>query len=466
MKKLLLAFVAVFLLGASPAVAAPPNDMQASPSSIEIGTITGSNLGATRENYEVDHSGVRAKHSIWFSWTASRSGFVTISTEGSSFDTILAVYIPVEGGWLGDIASNDNTVGTASWVRWNAQAGQTYLVALDGRSEGNYQIDFAMEEPPAPPPPRDNTFSCQYSSWGAVPYDNWNQRAVLDPGGFDLQIPAARSTRENGDPRYGTGRTLWFSWIAPSSGRLVLRAQRVHVENTRLDPVLAGYEVRAGERHLLQWNDDWNIESSEAALVLDVRQGQEYAFVLDSVENFNNSCARLSSQLLASNETPALPAPLPVWYAAPKGKIEVSTRHNEVRLYFRETEYSSYSCSLDQADWQPCQSGQVLADVSLGDHTVRLRETRFGVHGYKESAWQFVPRSVQILSGPGRTKKKSATFYIRSFEGALCRLRGKEWRPCSGRVVFKGLRSGKNSLIVKQTVAGHTSKDVWSWKIL
>src|SRR5262245_52493047 len=54
-------------------------------------TTTGSNVGATLEPGELDPSSLGGR-SVWWTWTAPADGAVTISTAGSSFDTLLAVY--------------------------------------------------------------------------------------------------------------------------------------------------------------------------------------------------------------------------------------------------------------------------------------------------------------------------------------------------------------------------------------
>lgn len=472
MKRTFSIFFFLLLTGASPALAQPANDMQASPTALEVGTTTGSNIGATREDYEVAHAGVRAKHSLWFSWTAPRDGFAEINTDGSSFDTILAVYVPVEGGWLGDIASNDNTVGTASKVRWNTWANQKYLVVLDGRSEGTFSMQFSFSEPPPPPPPLDDVFSCRYYSWNTVPYNSWKQRAVLGSGNFQLDIPAARSNREDGDPSYGVGRTLWFSWIAPDSGRLVIHAETSESQaqgTHRLDPLLVAYEVNSEGRVLSQWNDDWNLDSSDAALVLDVRAGQEYAFLLDSaVPLFNSPCARLSGLLISPDQPPDLPVPTPGWYAAPRGTIPVTSVQNDARLFFRQTAYSTYSCALNNGPWEPCSSGMVLKDLSLGAHRVRLRESRFGLQSEISRDWQFVPRPIRLNRAPRQSTRPLIVFKLGTFPGAIlsCKLDGKPWSRCGSTVTLSKLRPGRHRFFARQQVGRYSSKVEHSFRVV
>src|SRR5262245_14242055 len=54
-------------------------------------TATGNNTGATFELNEPDLSFLGGK-SVWWTWTAPSNGSVTITTAGSSFDTMLTVF--------------------------------------------------------------------------------------------------------------------------------------------------------------------------------------------------------------------------------------------------------------------------------------------------------------------------------------------------------------------------------------
>ena len=97
---------------------------------------TGTNVGATRESGEPVHGGVTGGRSVWWSWRATSSGPVTISTAGSSFDTTLGVYRGTAVNSLTRVASNDDeSFGSSlytSKLTFNAVAGTTYQIAVDG----------------------------------------------------------------------------------------------------------------------------------------------------------------------------------------------------------------------------------------------------------------------------------------------------------------------------------------------
>lgn len=120
----------------------PPNDWPSYAQALTgtFGSVTGTNLGATEQN-EPPVEGNEGGRSIWYSWTAPESGPTTFDTSGSSFDTLLGVYILTGGiderGASDDVSVTDRT----SRVTFDAVAGTTYYIAVDGFNNG---FDAAM----------------------------------------------------------------------------------------------------------------------------------------------------------------------------------------------------------------------------------------------------------------------------------------------------------------------------------
>ncbi len=113
--------------------------------------VTATNTNATKEANEPNHAGNSGGGSLWWSWTATRSGSVTITTVGSSFDTLLGVYTGSSVGGLSLIAANDDTVGLSSSVAFDAVVGTTYRIAVDGynNSSGNITLNINSNAPRA-----------------------------------------------------------------------------------------------------------------------------------------------------------------------------------------------------------------------------------------------------------------------------------------------------------------------------
>jgi thiol-disulfide isomerase/thioredoxin len=98
---------------------------------------TGSNAGATREAAEPWHNGSPAGHSVWWSWEAQEKGFLTVATEGSSFDTVLALYTGDALPSLVEVAyDDDGGENYTSRVVLRVEAGRTYQIAVDGFESG------------------------------------------------------------------------------------------------------------------------------------------------------------------------------------------------------------------------------------------------------------------------------------------------------------------------------------------
>jgi len=74
------------------------------------GSITGTTMGATREQDEPLHAGNGGGRSIWYRWTAPASGAYRFDTIGSGFDTLLAVYTGSNLGQLTLVTANDDIV--------------------------------------------------------------------------------------------------------------------------------------------------------------------------------------------------------------------------------------------------------------------------------------------------------------------------------------------------------------------
>jgi len=103
------------------------------------GSTNGTTVGASKHVYEPAHTSDVGGHSVWYTWTAPVNGPVEFNTVGSAFNTTLAVYT---GNHLYNntlVAENDNAGAGVftSTVRFIAEAGRTYEIALDGSGDDN-----------------------------------------------------------------------------------------------------------------------------------------------------------------------------------------------------------------------------------------------------------------------------------------------------------------------------------------
>lgn len=126
------------------------NDRILYSSQLQLRTDAGNNVGATQEAGEPNHAGKRGGASVWFSWRAplNLGGILTISTAGSSFDTLLAVYTGDSLTTLQAVAANDDSGGNlTSQVRFNVQGGQIYQIAIDGMNgaTGDISLSWSLD---------------------------------------------------------------------------------------------------------------------------------------------------------------------------------------------------------------------------------------------------------------------------------------------------------------------------------
>lgn len=110
---------------------------------------TGSNVGANREAGEPNIEGVSGGKSVWWTWTANATGRVTVSTAGSSFDTTLGIYTGNSVNARSRVASNDDNPQAedySSQLSFNAIAGRTYQIAVDGYDGATGSINLSLNQ--------------------------------------------------------------------------------------------------------------------------------------------------------------------------------------------------------------------------------------------------------------------------------------------------------------------------------
>jgi hypothetical protein len=194
-------------------VAPPPNDNLSGAQEI-VGrrvTVLGDNGCATSEPGEPRHykpANSVASRSLWYRWTAPVSESVTFSTEGSAFDTVLAVYT---GSGFAEFAKQIVAQGDdiadynrQSRVTFNAVGGTNYFIAVDGSNTGPGAAGgvVVLNLNPA----RNDAFaSCE----------------PLDGPSGTVRGSILRMTAEASEPLHAGitgGNSAWFCWTASASG--------------------------------------------------------------------------------------------------------------------------------------------------------------------------------------------------------------------------------------------------------
>jgi hypothetical protein len=154
--------VAVFLSISAPARAAeaPANDDVENAEIIrgDSASVGGNNESATREKGESDHirSGSSpGENSVWYRWTAWKSGSTEADVCRSDFDSVVAVYTRDSRGELERIADNDDECSSPNprggSLVFEAKLEETYWIAVSGYSKAS-SGDFTLRLRPHLPP--------------------------------------------------------------------------------------------------------------------------------------------------------------------------------------------------------------------------------------------------------------------------------------------------------------------------
>lgn len=148
------------LLASSTALAAPPaNDSFASRITLSGSTpsISGDNADATLESGEPTYGSI-AGSSVWYEWTAPTSGFVTLTADTFTGDTVLGVFTGSAVNALTQIAFNDDTYelipGSSdhlSALTFYAVSGTSYKISVAGYDDAItiYQQAFTLSIAPS-----------------------------------------------------------------------------------------------------------------------------------------------------------------------------------------------------------------------------------------------------------------------------------------------------------------------------
>ncbi len=360
MKSLQIA-AAALLLGnfclATAVSAAPVNDNLANATVIaaEGGVVNGTSVDATKESGEPDHVGFAGGASVWWSWTPDVSGRAGFTTEGSSYDTLMAIYTGA-GYPLTLVTENDDEdVGlgiTTSRASFDAVAGTTYRIAIDGFNglSGNITLEcIPMVEGPA--------------------NDNVADAAVITGATGEVMATNVDATKETGEldlAGSAGGSSVWWSWTAPASGVV-----NMDTNGSTFDTIMGAYTGSAHPLTLVVENDDGNSGTS-SEIMFTASSGTTYFIVVDGYDGGTGSIT-----LNWSMPTPAVTA---------VNRMNPSPT-NASTVQFGVT-FSKSVTGVDQADFSVTASGvsgasvatvtgsgssyTVTVNTGSGDGTVRL----------------------------------------------------------------------------------------------
>jgi lysophospholipase L1-like esterase len=288
MRKHLTALALVMLMlgaHATSAQAAGDDDFAASLTTSLYGSfeVMASNAAATKEADEPDHAGNAGGHSLWWTWEPAADGTITIDTCDSDFDTLLGVYTGDSIGALTEVASNDNGCGTGSTVTFSADASKDYRIAVDGTDGETGNIALRT----GPPAPSNDNFA------SASPLSGLPAFATGTNAG------ATRQAGETDHAGNAGGRSVWWTWTAPSAGEV-----SVDTCDSDFDTLLAVYTGDVIDALTERASNDDDSDCSPGSRVtFTATMGTEYRILVDGYDRASGNIGlRLAAQ--------APPAPL------------------------------------------------------------------------------------------------------------------------------------------------------------
>ena len=281
--------------------AAPINDNFSAATTLDGGlttiAVTASNVDATAEPAEPEHADEPGGASVWWRWTPSENGFATVSTAGSSFDTVLAVYTGSSVAALTEIASNDEDGGlSTSKVQFPVHAGVTYSIAVDGWFGDTGTIQLSINEVTGISAPVNDHYTNATELNGAVVY--------VYASNFLATFDSSELT-----PTSSGGASVWYSWIAPDSGRYLLAT-----DGSELDTIISVYRGT----NMIAWNDDYSSQDHTSRLHFHPEKGARYYI---SVQGYHGAFGDFQLQL--QSDPPAL---APAWILTDSNGAVVNSR--------------------------------------------------------------------------------------------------------------------------------------------
>jgi HYR domain-containing protein len=218
----------------------PANDgfFGAEPVSGVEGTVSGTNVNASAD-WNEPYTPVRGGASVWYTWTAPRSGSVTFAATSSAFQPTVSIF---EGDAPDRLVLWSSGVGSATVAgRQNA----SYRIAVDGENGGTGPFDL----------------SWAFAPTGGPANDYFADAATIDGASGSVTGSTANATAEPGEPVHSglscclndNEHSIWYRWTAPVSGEAFFTTA-----GSSYDTVLRAYtgtSVDALGSPGVYWND-------------------------------------------------------------------------------------------------------------------------------------------------------------------------------------------------------------------
>ncbi|HUD47773.1 MAG TPA: hypothetical protein VMR33_13145 [Candidatus Baltobacteraceae bacterium] len=251
------------------AMAQPTNDNFAdrTPINFNTGSISGTISDATSQVGEPRIPGISSGQTAWWTWTAKSNGILTITSAAANFIPFVSVYVGNALSDLSLVASNNYLPcyvfpynGEISqcgchwrmrdWETFHVFRGMEYQICVDSpvvtdssmvevmtpvtftNSDGTVQTFYmgsieAVETTNVPP---GGGVDMALLFTPAPPNDDFANAFKLAGSRTRIATSNKGSTKEPGEPDHDGnpgGSSVWFSWVAPESGRVTLSTNAI-----------------------------------------------------------------------------------------------------------------------------------------------------------------------------------------------------------------------------------------------
>lgn len=364
--------------------AAPANDNLANRETLS-GVLpiaaTGSNVEATKEAGEYNTGFEEpAGHSVWFSWEAQHTEWVTVGTCGSGFGSLVDVYTGSSYANLEKVPGSNEGPDEAcfpggSEATIHALTGTSYAIRVDGNlspqapaaKEGPIKLQIA----PTPAPANDSFSNARTVTAESLSGGTFYR---VDVSGFNWN-----ATKEAGEPAHAGdpgGASVWFSWTAPATGTATVNAV-----GGVLQPLIGAY---TGDS-VGALTPVASTPAFPPALNVPIVAGATYRFAVDGRFDAAASLASMGrlTFLIYLEVPPSLPsAPIdetrpPARPAAPDtviAKRRIRPAKRTATFTFRSSgPASTFLCKLDGRKETKCAPTSEYVALAPGSHTLWVR---------------------------------------------------------------------------------------------
>lgn len=180
---------------------------------------------ARRDPDEPAHCGIVGTASYWFAYQPPADGTAVLDTDGSDFDTVLAVYTfdPPLIGYAGLIPvacdHNSGTNGLTSRLEFAASKERTYLIVVDGANgtRGVAHLNYRLRTDTAPPAVLASVLADRpVLTFPSVLGARYRLESASNVGAADWTTVVVLD---------GTGEPLGFTNLAPANGAAFFRVR-------------------------------------------------------------------------------------------------------------------------------------------------------------------------------------------------------------------------------------------------